>query len=164
MSKAIAQLSADAGILIAELSKRDIGTTITYEQIAGIIGWDIRKNRGLMHTVKNRLLRDHGKILDVVRDEGYRVLTDSEAVEGKLRSDRERRRRSAKRSKAVAGAVNISKLSETQRIAYLAEVTAAHVTIEASSDKTVKQLSAAVNGHNTPLALNNALDAIKKNV
>ena len=161
--KAIAVMSADAGILIAKISTRQRGETITYDEIKTWIGWDIRDNRGVMQTVKNRLLRDYSMVLGVVTGEGYRILTESE-MNGDLRSDRERRRRSATRSKAKAGTVDISKLNDIERLSYLAEVTAAHVTIEASGDKAIKQLTAGMNGHTTPLALNYALEAIKNNV
>jgi hypothetical protein len=163
-NRSIAELSADAAILISELGKREKGSTVTYEEFEKLIGYDVRNNRGILVTVKNRLLRDHELVLDSVPKVGYRILSDAEVVEGLLRTDRERRRRAATKSKQKAAVVDMSKLNEMQKISYLAEVTVAHVVIDSSGDKSIKQLSLSLSGATAPLALNNALDALKKNL
>jgi hypothetical protein len=164
MNKAIAEMSADAAVLISHFSGLEKGTLVTYDQIRTLIGWDIRDNRGVLNTVRNRLLKDDGKVLGVVVGEGYKILTNQEICNGELRRDREKRRRNAVKSKSKAGSVDIGSLNESDRISLLAEVTTAHLTAEASKDKSVLQIGSHLNGANQPLALNHALDAIKKNL
>jgi len=163
-SKSIAELSADAAILIAEFSRRNKGDTVTYDELQALIGWDVRTNRGILRTVRNRLLRDHAKVLDAVHTQGYRILTDAEIVEGRLGRDREQRRRSACRSKLRAGAVNLSELNERQRLTYVAEVTVAHITESTSGTAAVQRIADNANGSTQPLALNKALEALKHNI
>lgn len=162
--QAIATLSADAAVLIAHISQKSKGDLVTYDEIATTIGWDIRRNRGIMVTVKNRLLRDYSIVLSVVMGVGYKVLDDGEIVTGELSGDRERRRKSAVRSKRKAESVTLSNLAQPEQLRCLAEITAAHVTIEASGDKSVKQIASNLNGNAQPLALNKALEALKHNI
>ena len=164
MTKAISEMTADAGVLLAHLSRKGKGDEVSYSEIETVIGWDVRNNRGIMQTVKNRLLRDHGLTLDPVFKVGYRILTDNEIAEGRLRREREHRRRNAQRAKRIGSTVDISKLDDTQRLKCLAEITAAHVTLDASTDKSVKQIESSLNGSTQPLALNKALDALKHNL
>lgn len=160
--KSIPELSADAAILIAELSKKEKGTDVPWEEIERLVGWRLRNNQSVMGTVRNRLRRDHGLVLGTITGVGKRILTDAEVAEGELSKDRERRRRSAKKSKKKAAAVDLSNLNETQKLKLLGEVTAAHVVAEASETKSVAKIETQLNGAGTPMALNHALDAIKK--
>lgn len=164
MPKAIAELSADAAILISHCSELPKGTNVTYEEIAKLIGWDVRTNRNVMGTVKRRLCRDYGRVLGSVMRIGYRVLTDEEVATGELSRDRRHRRRHATRSKAKAGTVAIAELNEAHQVQLLSEVSAAHVAAEASRDNAVKRIADKINGSTQPLALNFALEAVKKNL
>lgn len=78
--------------------------------------------------------------------------------------DRNHRRKSAVRSKRKASTVDLSKLNPTQQLQCLSEVTAAHVTVQASEDKSLKQIETKLDGSHSPLALNNALEALKNNL
>lgn len=163
-TRAIAELSADAAVLISHFAQQPKGEIVTYEQIAALIGWDIRENRGIMVTVRNRLLRDDRKVLSAVHSEGYKILTDQEVCNGELRRQRETRRRNAVKSKSKAGSVDFAALNEADRMSLLSEVTVAHLTAEASKDRSVLQIGSHLNGATQPLALNLALDAVKKNL
>lgn len=163
-NKAIAELSADASLLISEISRKKPGDVITWKWMSEIVGWNLQEKNGVMQTVKNRLLRDYRYVLGTIHGEGYKILTDAEVVEGEAARDRAMRAKAAKRTKRKLQAVELSNLDDVQKQRCFAEVTAAHLAIESSKETSVKRLESSINGAGAPLALNKALEAIKKNL
>jgi len=157
-------LSADASLLISSISRKDRGDDITWEWISSTVGWDVQKKSSVMATVKNRLTRDYNYVLGSMRGVGYKILTHEEVVNGEMPNDRENRSKSAKRSKRKAGTVDLSQLTETQKIQCLAEITSAHITIETSATRSIKQISQHLDGTSQPLAINKAFEALKHNL
>lgn len=155
---------ADAGIMLADFSRRSAGDIITYEDIEKLIGWDIRRNRAPLNKARKWLLEDYGKVLTVVRNVGYRISTSHQIVEEELRKEREHRRRSARKSKAKAAVVNLSELTEELQLKCHQERWSAYIMQEAGTAKSLKRLGAILTGAAEPLALNKALDALKHNV
>jgi len=159
----IAQRSADADILISEISRKQKGELVTWEYLSSLIGKNLQVNRGVMQTVKNRLLRDYGIVLSSQPGVGYVLCSDVLIVEGELGSDRKRRRKAAMRSKMKGQVVDLTKLNETQQLRCLGEIAAAHVVAESSTDKSQKKIISGLGGETKPLALNKALLALMKN-
>jgi hypothetical protein len=114
--------------------------------------------------VHRALLRDYKIVLDSIPKVGYMIADDKLIAEGRMNRHRNRQRRIAHLAKQEAQAVDLSKLSETERIRCIAEVTHQHLVEEACKESSVKKIASHLNGSNQPLALNNALDALKRNL
>ena len=160
MSQSIAKLSSDAAILISAISRKEPGDVITWKWMSDLIGRNLQENRSIMRTIKNRMLIDYGMVLSSRPGVGYEVCDDLDVVDGELVSDRQRRRKAAKRSKLKAQTVDMTKLDESQRMRCLCEIAAAHVVVESSSDKSQKKIAETLGGATKPLALNQALIAL----
>ena len=158
--QSIAKRSANADILISEISRKNKGDLITWDWMTSIIGKD---PRSLMGTVKNRLIRDYSYVLSSQPGIGYRICDDALVVEGELSKDRKHRRKSAIRSKVKAQAVDMGKLSESQQLKCLGEIASAHVVAETSTTKAQEKIVSGLGGETKPLALNKALEALMNN-
>lgn len=163
-NQAIAEMSAAASILISHISRMKVAEEITWDEINRVVGWDVREKRSIICTVKNRLERDYGIVLGSIPGVGYRLLPDTEKVNGELPKDREARRRSAQRSKRKAGTVELAGLPSADQLRCLSETAIAHVTIVSSSAKSMRQVTQALGGETKPLQLNKALEALKQNL
>ena len=161
--KSFTERTAETGILIAAISQKQKPCVVTDEEIKQLTGWE-ELNYGIMGTVKNRLMRDYKIVLSRLTKIGYQLLSDSELVAGEYQRDRDHRRRHAQRTKLKGQTVDISNLGPVELGRHICELTAAHIAIESSKDKSVERIASKANGATQPLALNHALDALKKNV
>jgi phosphoribosylformylglycinamidine (FGAM) synthase-like amidotransferase family enzyme len=164
MSQPIKDRSNEANILIAHFSQLAKGALVSYDEIVKLIGWDIRANRGPMMTAIRRLKLDHGRVVVGVCNEGYRVMTDDDIAQRRMQQNLRRRRNNARMSKVEAGTVDISSLNPQDRQALFGQIAIAHVHAETASAKAVKKITASCVDTTQPLALNNALEALKKNL
>lgn len=165
MNTTIKDRSAEASILIGHFSILPKGELTTYAEIEQLIGYDIRKNRGPIGTVKTRLRRDYGRVLKGVANGGYKVLTDEEVRQNEMRRDREHRRRHANNSKEKAQTVDISALSNDDKLALIGEMQVAHVVAAISTAKSVARVTSNMSGTEAGLlTLNKSLEALKKNL
>lgn len=162
MSSPIAQISADARILLGEFSKLKKGDIATYEQIAQWIGRDIRANRNVMHTVRKRLQKDYGIWLVAVPKVGYMVANDSLVVNGVCESYRRRMHNAARKAVAALSTVQPETLQEEDKKKFWAELSL-HGTLQAVTTKKGfdRIAKVATNGASHQLAIAQTLEALK---
>ena len=106
----------------------DVGDTITYEQLDGILGRDFRQARGPFHKANKELLAEHQRGLLNVKNVGYRVVPAEEHE----RAGRDQHRYAKRRLRA-------SKhwLSNTDRSELAPEVAERFDRIEQSLDRQI---------------------------
>ena len=158
--QSIAGRSADANVLISEISRLNKGDFVSWEDMEAMIGRQLRGNSGILYTVKKNLTKEYGLVLSSRRGEGYEVCTDELVVDGVLAADRARRKRAAHKSGKKDGDVDLNNLTESQRLKLFAEIASACVTEEACLKKSIAKYTAELGGETKPLALNRALNAL----
>lgn len=163
--KAIAEISADAAVLISEISRMNRGDEITYaEHFTKWLGRPIRNRADLktFATVVKKLRNDYGLLLSPIRGEGYRILTNEQAALDSTRLSKAARQ--AKLLKKEKATVDLSTLSQLQVQTVVGQLTIANVVEASAKQKTVERIAAAVNRATQPLALGHALDRLKENL
>lgn len=161
--KSIGELSATATVLVSELSRLQRGSVATYEEnFTAWLGKPVKGSHDIpcIDTVKRILMRDYAIVLDSVHGVGYRLLTHNEVVASEAQTNRARH--AARRRKKELGAVEFSQLEENNRLQWAAKLTQSHLIEEATKGKSLKNIAAACNGAQQPLALAKALDAIRE--
>jgi hypothetical protein len=99
------------------LKNLSYGDYITFPKLKEVSGVDIQnsKYRYILETAKRRLLRHHQRVLISVRGKGYQIGTP-DAVIIESASYRKRSYNSAKKAYRIVSTVDLSKLSEEEKL------------------------------------------------
>lgn len=162
--KTRADKSAEKGILLAAISKKSKGDTVTWEWMNEVAGFDIRTRRDVIDWVRNRLLHDYSLVLHPIKGVGYEILSPVNVHRVAARKSREHIRRTAYKTRLKLQTVDLSELKEAERLPHLAEAEAAHIQYHAAKEQSVKLLANSLNGGGQKLPLANLLDALKPNL
>ncbi len=91
--KTIAERSYETDAIYRQIIKLNIDEIVTYKQLSGIIGRDIRQARNYLATARRIAQRDNGIVCSVVRNVGIKRLRDVAIVESANASIRSIRRK-----------------------------------------------------------------------
>ena len=160
MASPIKPISADAAILISEISRKNKGDQITWVWMSSLVSREINGSSSVMQTVHRNLLNNHDMVLKSITGIGYIVCDDVMVTTDIMSGDRHRRRRSAKRSMRRAQSVELDNLTEIQQLQCFGEIASAQVVISASTPASQKKMISQLGGETKPLALNKALMAL----
>jgi len=160
--RAIAELGADARVLIGRLRELSSNEMLTYEDLSQLIGRDVRTvGRGALTTAMNRLMRDERMVFAAVHGEGIKRLDDSGIVRVGV-GGIERVHRAARRSLLKMGCADFSKLANAEKITHNATAAALGVLANITTQHKLKKLESKVSEKQEPLALAKTLDAFKE--
>lgn len=94
---AISEAAPESLALVNALRDKPPGTTVSYADLAAIVGADVQvAHRSWLESARRRLLTDYGQRWDTVRKEGVKHLSDSEVAKVAIRDVQTVRRHSAR--------------------------------------------------------------------
>lgn len=91
-----------------------VDEVVTYEALGQAVGFDIRPNRGDFYKAVEVLQREHSRTMEVVRNQGYRVVAANEHGRLAKMHHRKARRQITKATEKIASA-DRTKLSAEER-------------------------------------------------
>lgn len=154
---------ADASAEIEQrLLRLDVGQTISYESIAFAINRDIHDARGIMTTVRQRILLEHGRVFGPIPHVGLRRLNDSEVLSVASKSTKAIARSALRGLRVLASVRDFDGLSNDEKLRHHTVAAQlgmlAHVTSEATTKRVEERMAAAQ--HQLPAAA--LLEAIRE--
>lgn len=142
-----------------------VGDVLTYETINAAAGCDVREtgHRYIVNTAKNRVLRDDGIHMAVIRGVGYKRLTEVEAA-ATLASDVNRSRNAARKGVVKAEHIDVLALEPDDRVKFVMRGTLCMLISESTKPKAQAKLAAVASAQppsTAVLAQRMALEALK---
>lgn len=100
------ELSADTKAIITRLREMAIGELVTYDELSGIIGRDIQRNRYILDSARRNVEREDGAVFGIERGVGIRRMTADEAPNIGIQSRKSIRRKADRGAKRIERAVS----------------------------------------------------------
>jgi hypothetical protein len=114
--------SADTKFIAAALAKVRHGETITYEELDKAIGRSVRVYAlSSLHTALRQQVSD-GRVFEVEKNVGYRLLTDSEIVQTQFAKNSAHVRRATRKTVKRIKAAKFDALSGEEKIAHNTQI------------------------------------------
>lgn len=158
---AMFNLGADTRAIISKLRSVNVGETISYDDIESVVGRDIDDIRGNLATARRRLQVDFGIVFDPVRGEGL-VRLDDRGISKLSSSAMESIRKKASKTVRVLENVNLSNLSDSERVSHLANTSILIMTSEVNRSKSSKRLESSIDkSTSASLTMAKTLDALR---
>ena len=151
-SPIIPSVSVETGLIVSKISAAPSSAqTITYGELSALIGRDIAANRGFLASARRILFRDHGILIETVRNVGVRIASNSGIMDAGIR-DVSASRRALKRASRKFDAVEISALSEEERKTYTGHVATVNALQLLSKPSSVRKVTERSEGSPLPSA------------
>ena len=153
---------ADTRLLIALLDRAEIGETVTYEQMQREIGRPVSGGTATLVSARRILLSESGKVFDCERGVGLVRLADGQKVET-IDGYRKRQHALARKSLRVLETVEVESLDQDGRRKFYTALSHQGVLAAATTTRSVKKISAKMNGDPRELAVAMTLEALQGN-
>jgi hypothetical protein len=148
----IPPVSTETGLIVHKIASNPANTqTISYAELSALIGRDIRANRGFLNSARHILFRDHGILVETVRNVGVRIASNSGVMNAGIR-DVSASRRALKRAARKFDAVEIAALTEEERKTYTGHVAMVNALQLLSKPSSVRKVAEKSEGSPLPSA------------
>jgi hypothetical protein len=137
------QRSVDSGLLVAILRDTKVGDLVSYAQLTGAIGTDVRSGRGysVLHSARQQLQRERQMVFTVERGIGYRRLSDEQVVEAGGAYVNKVRRAARRGAQLVTSVSSFEGLSPVGKARHNAQLSVFSAIEAVTSQKTVSKLA-----------------------
>ena len=162
MKPALFELSTDARFIRQRLHGMKPGDTVSYTDLATIIGKSVTGSLSALKTAKRGLLKE-GYVFSPIRGEGLRRLTDAEVV-GAADSDIAMIRRKARKTGAKLSTVSYEKLPAPKQLAHTAKASIVGAVAAITTNKAMTKIESAVGGRSGELPISETMKALGYNV
>lgn len=163
-NKAIAEISVEAKLLHQALKAVAIGGTITWTELAHIIGRPVtaqQKGYGALQTARKRALVDDGLVFEAVHKIGLKRLNDSEIVATGTHSIDRIRRIARRGTQKLLSVKEFDKLPNADKIRHNAVVSLLGAVQQIATENKVKSLEKHVTNSQAALPTAKALEIFK---
>lgn len=163
--RAIAELSIDAQRLEAALLAVPIGELITYERLSDMIGRNVQHEaRGVLASVRRRILARYSMYFDPVRNVGLKNSDDVGKVAAGSRGPQQVRRLAKRRMRELASVTDFNALPNDQKLQHNTNMGILGMLHYATKPTNVKKIASATQKADAALAAAKALEALKGKV
>lgn len=157
-------MSADAVRILRRLESSQVGETITYQELALLIGGSVHPGAAgysKLTTAKRALLRERGYVFGAVMNIGIKRLDDSEIVDDTQNGVRRMRRMNTRQEMKLAS-IDDAKLPDSDKVRANCLRTLLAFTRETFSKKHMERIEMQVQQDNQRLSLEATLEAFRK--
>jgi hypothetical protein len=141
----IPETCAGSQRLIKRLAEVPEGETISYKELTGIAGKDVKgEGRYMLETARRALRREQNMEFGAVRGEGVKRLTDSDVAELGPASVSKVRRSAKLQCRRLSCVRDFNALSQEQRVTRNTSMTVLHAMAVAGSPKMVRAIETSV--------------------
>lgn len=165
MKKTISEMTADNRLLIQLFADAELDQLITHRQMNQHIGRDSEENI-MNRTIETALRRDHDRVIESVRGEGYKVLKPTDVANGYADARRARIHRAANKTMRALATVSREALPDEAKLQYDTKCSLIGVLAHVTSKKAQKAVESAaqtkqLSGQDALLATAETLEALK---
>lgn len=162
--KSIAEISVDARLLHQRLKTVGIGETVSWGDLAKIIGRDVTAGNGgysALTTARRRALMDDGMVFDAVLKVGLKRLSDQDIVATGQATVDKVRRAARKGNRRLLSIQDFDALPNEMKVKHNAYVSLLGAVVAISTDKKVHQLEQHVENARAALPLAKTLEVFR---
>lgn len=161
MSETIQEISLDAQLIRDRLQNASVGDIITYDELSGLIGRDVRaKAMGAINTARKHAMKNKNMVFRAVANEGLQRMSDSEIVSS-VDGDLKRVRRTVRRSSTKITRVDFGKLSKEEQVDHNAKLSMLGVLAQFASKPALTTIRSKVSDASTILPIGKTLEAFQ---
>jgi len=162
MAKQIIQtISIESKLLLARLSKAEVGDVIEYAELSKIAGRDVQHAaQGSLRTARNRVLLDDGVVFGTIRMVGIKRLDDDEIVDASIQTV-SHVRRSVRRETRRLSVVDYAALDRSKQTEHNTRLTQLGVLSHFTTAVTGNKLRAHVEQASSELSVGRVLEQMK---
>jgi hypothetical protein len=163
--KSIGERAVETDILVKRFCEAKSKEVVTYEEMEHITGRNIREDaRHLINSARRILRTRHNRVIECVRNVGYKVL-DAQGIvlssAGDLKSVRRKARVGGQKLITISND-EFNALAREEKTDYMARRSVLGVLFQATGKRAEKQIAQAVESSNGVLPLNKTLEFMKK--
>lgn len=158
---AMFNMGHDTRAIISRLRNVKVGEMVPYHELEELVGKRVDDFRGNLATARRRLQTDAGMVFDCVLGDGL-IRLDDKGISKLSSSCMDSIRKKASRTVRVLENVNLSNLSDGERMSHLANTSILIMTSEVNRATSAKRLSASIDkSAAASLTMAKTLDALR---